>query len=1168
MKTQFSKKVLAILASAVLLVCSFAGTFVVSAEDPIATPATVNGVKYYIVANAVDSVYPTVTIDLGDGVKTYNTQSWQSAIEGAATAGVDEAVVALTEGTYSITSDYLPNNNTNGKLSIIGYGTTADKIVLNPTDYFRIRYNAYLDNFTIYLPYSKSFLADGDVEFGPNFRLTGQGYLHPWAYTANANTTDHTVVIDGASMAAHNFAAFGVGDFVKQTTAGGEGHLYEVTVNSLTMGDHSYTDCGRIILGNYRASLTYTGNYIFTVNNATPHASRPYIDVSKASGAVTTFNGTATVILNNGMAGKWTVTDEAKAAVDYVVTAPAGEYVTVTAETKKAEVPTFEISNNNGFVPEVNGVEVPLTDGKYLFTPDANGTYAVTYNDPNAPEVYEIDGEKFAFAAADGKVEYNEVTYNAYETFELAYNAIKATGGTIVLEGTHILSTQTGVTSNIKIVGADSSAILQVAGYTNYTGNLEIDNIKFQSKNNAGIEGYFSGNFKLGSGVTLANNNTLGFIGMNNTDINSWNAGDTLTMHLSAPGTFYYIRNTQQIGTAEKNVNYHLILDGTGVTSTFGNSITVKNTVYGNFTLIINDASRIALKDGKKQLDFTHDATGKMSVILNNGADLSKFFVNDTAGAVDYILNVATGGYANIKTEGSATAAPTYVIAHNNGYVPLIDGVEMTKTGDEYIFAPETTGTYNITFYNPDAPQVYEIEGEKFAFVAADGKVDYNDVTYNAYETFELAYKAIIGVGGTIVVEGTQTLYTESTAAKAIKVLGLGVDNSKLIIANYGKIYGEIAFDEITWSTASGGGDVSFAVDRSTIGPNMKSLGNFWLVGYVTSQPGEICYLKHNGNSTAFMLNVSQKGWQVPADTNIREYYNGGYVNHDIQVNGAVQGNMTYFFNDVSRFNTKKVTVSKDATGVLTLVFNNGITNMTINDTNGYVDYIVNVAEGGYADIKTEGDVQTAPVFVITAPEGKVPVVGNKPIAKTAGEYLYQPTGKETDITFIDEVSVDVLTGAAVRFGTPTGLRFITNINGLSSLSTIGASYEAYTLIAPIDYVDAVGTFTKEAFDAESKTYLNIKLEKDAYIGDGEKLPAAPLYNAAIVNIKESNYDRGFAARTYVVITYADGNTETIYSDFSETDNVRSVKEVAQACLDTEDYDNDNQRAILEGFVG
>lgn len=585
--------------------------------------------------------------------------------------------------------------------------------------------------------------------------------------------------------------------------------------------------------------------------------------------------------------------------------------------------------------------------------------------------------------------------------------------------------------------------------------------------------------------------------------------------------------------------------------------------VYGNLTYIVNSSSGMS----NKNISTSTNPTGALTIIFNNG--VTNVEVGDTSGNVDYRLNVATGGYANIKTEGSATTAPTFVITNNKeGVVPVVNGVQLTDTNGEYLFTPDAKGTYAVTFFDPNAPKVYDIEGEKFAFVAADGKVEYNGEAYNAYATFELAYKAIASVGGTIMVEDRQVPYT-AKGSKPITVLGLGA-GAELDFTSGKTLYGTLYIDNIKLYTPTYAAGVY--VTNLTLGKNVTtSAHNLWFMGFNNDeiQAGDTVKLHLAGNGGVDLINAGHDRAAGAAEKPINVHMiidDNFYINWDQRVSNTVYGNLTYTYNTNSRVNNKKLSAGT-VTGAFSVIFNNGVTGHTISNPEN-VDYVLNVAKGGYAYVKTEGDVQTAPVFVITAPEGKVPVVGNKPITKTAGEYLYQPTGKETDITFIDEVSVDVLTGAAVRYGQPTGLRFITNINGLDGLAAIGATYQAYTMIAPIDYVNAVGTFTKEAFDAADKTYLNIALEKDAYIGDGVNLPAVPLYNAAIVNIKEGNYDRNFAARSYVVITYADGNTETIYSDFSETDNVRSVKYVAQECLATNDYDNDNQKAILEGFAG
>lgn len=1090
MKTQFSKKVLAILASAVLLVCSFAGTFVVSAAE--AQVYDIGGVNH-VFASA-------------DGEVSYNDTAY------GAYATFEEAYAALGGvGTIVVDDAQTINSKNQGapdNIHVIGTSATTASLAL-----------------------PNYFATDGSWEFS-SIKLIGNGGETYW--TAGNLTINEGVTYSGniRLTGSRNVEGTAVHKLSSST--------FRFNLLCHEWGQSADVDLCRIFDG------TVNFGWDLRINSGAANANNVTYVFNKIPSQPLNVTvdpkGALSLIFNNG---KSMTVNDTNGYTDYRLNIGVGGYAYVKTEGSATTAPTFVIAHDEGFAPVIGGQQLEMTDGEYLFTPDTTGTYDVTFVDTR---IYNVGGETTVFAHSSKSLTYQGTPYTAYATFADAYNAIKGVGGTIVFDGSHPFYTEAATTKAIKVVGANkSTAKLNTTGYTtNLYGELYLQNMTIAKETNSGWTRVF------GDRLTLDNVSCFSdmwLLGMRTGQANG--AKCYLNVKAGTNINMFAVHEYESI-TSDRFDSFHYIIDG----GSFGWDHRINKVIYGNLTWTFNKA-------GASSMPVNQNPTGQFTVICNNG--VSGPSITDSNGYVDYILKVAVGGYATVKTEGTTTTAPTYVIAHNNGYVPLIDGVEMTKTGDEYIFAPETTGTYNITFYNPDAPEVYEIEGEKFAFVSSTGKVEYNEVTYNAYETFELAYKAIIGVGGTIILEDTQTWYTEQTAAKAIKIVGLNNTTSVLKLAGgYNHLYGEIEIENLTFSTTNGTGDANISVGKFTIGENNKSAGLLWFTGFNTEDGP---YLNHFGNNTSFMMNMCALDWAGGKNGFKVHFGPDAYVNWDIRVNGATNGNATYIFDSITRHNNKKISVSQNPTGVLTLILNNGTTGLTIADDNGYVDYVLNVAAGGYADIKTEGDVQTAPVFVITAPAGKVPVVGNRPIAKTAGEYLYQPTGKETDITFIDEVSVDVLTGAAVRYGQPTGLRFITNINGLSSLSTIGAIYEAYTLIAPVDYVNAVGTFTKEAFDAADKTYLNIKLEKEAYIGDGEKLPAAPLYNAAIVNIKEDNYGRGFAARSYVVITYADGHTETIYSDFSETDNVRSVKAVAQECLNTGDWDNNNQKAILEGFV-
>ena len=79
MKVRYLKKIVSVILSVVVCLCSFAGTFTVAAQA-LSLPAVVNGNTYFIAAAASGGVQPNVTVDLGDGFKTYTTMSLNDAI--------------------------------------------------------------------------------------------------------------------------------------------------------------------------------------------------------------------------------------------------------------------------------------------------------------------------------------------------------------------------------------------------------------------------------------------------------------------------------------------------------------------------------------------------------------------------------------------------------------------------------------------------------------------------------------------------------------------------------------------------------------------------------------------------------------------------------------------------------------------------------------------------------------------------------------------------------------------------------------------------------------------------------------------------------------------------------------------------------------------------------
>ena len=68
-------------------------------------------------------------------------------------------------------------------------------------------------------------------------------------------------------------------------------------------------------------------------------------------------------------------------------------------------------------------------------------------------------------------------------------------------------------------------------------------------------------------------------------------------------------------------------------------------------------------------------------------------------------------------------------------------------------------------------------------------------------------------------------------------------------------------------------------------------------------------------------------------------------------------------------------------------------------------------------------------------------------------------------------------------------------------------------------------------------------------------------FTAALINIREANLGEQFSARIY----YKDAAGNYTYSDFSKTDNSRSIAEVAQLALnDTKAEQNEEYKYVTE----
>ena len=127
--------------------------------------------------------------------------------------------------------------------------------------------------------------------------------------------------------------------------------------------------------------------------------------------------------------------------------------------------------------------------------------------------------------------------------------------------------------------------------------------------------------------------------------------------------------------------------------------------------------------------------------------------------------------------------------------------------------------------------------------------------------------------------------------------------------------------------------------------------------------------------------------------------------------------------------------------------------------------------------------------------------------------------------------------GASVRIGTPTGIRF----TGIIGKDDIYSDYGMFLTAG--DYLGSADDMTVEYLNENNYNYKIIRNSDGMQIGDTED--GNIYFSLVLSNVKAVNYARGFAARAFTVVTYANEKTKTIYSDFSFDANLRSIYKVA-----------------------
>ncbi|MBE6555378.1 MAG: hypothetical protein E7663_03975 [Ruminococcaceae bacterium] len=561
--------------------------------------------------------------------------------------------------------------------------------------------------------------------------------------------------------------------------------------------------------------------------------------------------------------------------------------------------------------------------------------------------------------------------------------------------------------------------------------------------------------------------------------------------------------------------------------------------------------------------------TAVLTIEGSNGVTTINDGVFTNCSSTTYLLNLhANNAVVNINGGTFNSYAWNSITVRNRGMKLTVDGgVFESKGAGGYIFCSNDANTI-------------EIKDGTFKAPATTSDISYQIVYLGAYDN-----KLIISggkfIGGKRQIDMDNKLTTAPTGASVVISGGeFGADG----VAVYGCI---ISGNNGSFSA---GTNVQSTFDRT-----------IEITGGIFTLPNQTTHGMFNCNGIHY--EISGGTFTVPSDVNIgKGIFSMNDNDHvsDVTVTGGtftIHGSGNVFCYDANKSGSASSTVDRPC-GSLTVT---GGTFINDNPASGAALFSfwsgkdLPDAEGKYASITITGgrfqtvnrsifsmnigsSVQTVTVtgglFVISndEPVGFVYVSGGecaRNISFTGGAFLSKaPTtiyGEDviTDsmpqlsyagvahYAFIMNVPATfapaMTTGTQVRLTAGSeGIRFTSTISA-SAIAGLGGTVSYGTIIAPLDMVAAAGNFTKAALDAyaTAKGYATSKVYVDVpAVYSVDNVDGGVTFNAVLVNIKEANYDRAFAA-----IAYAKVGETYYYAEFNAEENARSLADAVDAAL-------------------
>ena len=583
-------------------------------------------------------------------------------------------------------------------------------------------------------------------------------------------------------------------------------------------------------LGN-NSSSTLNGNAILELSGGV------FSDGQQIKYSNLTTNGNAIAIVSNDVDTTYNLSFAS--GFDYVFKVREGGSYSLKSAGGSAAAPTLVfVADKNGYAPVVNGTQVIANaSGEYAFTPelaDATQTFEITWQVDNSPRVYLVDEIPTVFVSTGDTVVIGEESYYPFKTLTAAVAALSGVEGKVIIAsdisntgGDAAAFVDTANRKPIVIEGLTGNEVLSLDGTFGFKGDVTLDNfiLAFMPKSLGAkyINGYANTTFGKNFKADTTNGAQAFFAplfgrGVLDGDVKVVANGGNISVY-NAIGTYKGIPEGASITN---------IIDGATVEGTFNigyaesvASGTDKSFVEGAVNIIINTdtvrGKNVSLSENKNNgLSLSE---GVFTLIFNNG--ISGYTITESANAlIDYIVYSGVGGEAYVFENGTVSAAPTFLLVPDEGYAPIIDGVFVEETKDGYLYTPEFSGaqtTVNVSWMSEAemAPTVYEIDGEKYAFVkSGGGVVYYYNAAKFAYADINKAVAALGKAGGNVKVYGSVKYLDGGTpdtnmfvdVSGRAKVTITGIDGSEPCIVYYknADLLGDLEVDNLKMHRLSG----------------------------------------------------------------------------------------------------------------------------------------------------------------------------------------------------------------------------------------------------------------------------------------------------------------------------------------------------------------------------